>query len=65
MNIEEDKIKDDLYNKGLEAFRMQIFPELNQSIWLWCVDDVTTSCGGRFEFFNNQSYILDIRFHIK
>ena len=39
--------------EGLDAFRIQIFPELNQSIWLWCVDDVKTSCGGRFEFFNN------------
>tara|TARA_B110000438_G_scaffold200007_1_gene191559 strand:- start:331 stop:1359 length:1029 start_codon:yes stop_codon:yes gene_type:complete len=37
---------------GLNALRLQFFPSLTQSIWLWCVDEIDISCGGRFEFFN-------------
>ena len=37
---------------GLNALRLQFFPNLTQSIWLWCVDEEDISCGGRFELFN-------------
>ncbi len=37
---------------GLNALRIQFFPNLTQSIWLWCVEEDNISCGGRFEFFN-------------
>ena len=37
---------------GLNALRLQFYPNLTQSVWLWCVDQDDISCGGRFEFFN-------------
>jgi len=37
---------------GLNALRLQFYPNLTQSVWLWCVDQGDISCGGRFEFFN-------------